>query len=242
MVTGAWPSRSGDVICRYIIGTPPRHDTFGHLRTMMLRVIFVLLFASSAWGRSARIFEGSITDSLQEHLGPYDPLTITDVQDIHLIGDHSDFMLSAFESTVSGFKMVKVTTFDPPVPPFSNKMTMKLMIPVFEAKTNNYTMTGSHEGEAVVGTGSAQLQFAGVRMTLNMKTTNYHLTPPSVCIKAGTLNLQLTYDGVQGHLDGLDMINAHLSDEVGPMVANMVAELNANSKYFEDAFNSKFCK
>ncbi|XP_076053232.1 uncharacterized protein LOC143032400 [Oratosquilla oratoria] len=207
----------------------------------MHRFLIIALAISAAWAKPSRLFEGELTLELQSLLSSFDPHTIPTITDIHVVTDHSDFHASATDLVVSGFSGIEVEHLDLAIPGVSHKVQVAIAFPKLDARTNDYSVHGTHDGVEMTGSGAAHLTFHGVSASVHLETDSISFTPLSICVKAGTLAFHLENTSIEGHLDGLDEINAHLDVELAELIAGVVADLNAQAPSYETTINTVLC-
>ncbi|XP_076052712.1 uncharacterized protein LOC143032138 [Oratosquilla oratoria] len=207
----------------------------------MFHFIIVTLAVSAAWAKPGRIFEDMATSQLQDFLRPFDPFTVSEISDAHIATDHTDVMLSATDVVLTGLSLIEVTELQLALPGLSKKVKVAVKIPELDVRTDNFHINGVHDYNFIDGSGSGYVTFRGVTGGVSFDTDKVGLSPIKLCISPGSMVFSLENTSIEGHLDGLDLLNAHISDEVAHVVADFLDKLNAETEMIEDLMNVFFC-
>ncbi|XP_071541561.1 uncharacterized protein [Panulirus ornatus] len=208
----------------------------------MLRAIAFLGAALLVAAHPAeRILEHDLTVILQEALAPYDPTVIDAVSDLNVVTDHSSFTFNANSVETSGFSKLEVTNFVPPIPYVSHSVAMTLSIPRLAFHTLDYTLVGTHNGQAVTHAGAGDVTMNVFGVQVKFKTESFSLDPISVCVEHGTLTMDLSVDTIDAALEGADEINSDIIADGPALLEGVEQTLNANADNIVNQINNALC-
>nr|XP_027209752.1 uncharacterized protein LOC113803197 [Penaeus vannamei] len=208
----------------------------------MLRLASFLLTLGIALAQPLdKILEGDLTALLQEALAPYAPATVPAITNLNIVTDHSSFLFNATNVEVAGFGLVEVTSFVPPVPLLSKHVSMSLRVPLLTALTQDYSLTGVHDGTPTEAAGTGQLKFTNFDLKVDFKADSYSLDPMSVCMQPGSFSIDLGVESIESNLEGAGEVNDDINTEGPALLEGVEAQINARSDDIEQLVNGALC-
>lgn len=213
------------------------------LRTFTMAMICSLLTSAHARTLSGevRLFEGELTALLREFLTPLDPALIEQTS-MPISVANTDLHLVVEDVECTGFSVVDVTVFNPPLPLLSNQVKLAMVMKSVKLDATSYNLTGVFLGSPVAESGTVWLSLQNLNIEMTFDADEFSTDPQVViCVKRGTFHISLTVAAVTGEFQGMPQVNTHM-DLVGPIIIEQIqANINKNSDAMEDKLNAIFC-
>lgn len=208
----------------------------------MMKVAIFVAFLALAAAKPQRMFEKEITRALRSYLAPYDPLTVDVVSDINIVTDHSEIVFGASDVNIDGLTSIVCTSFAPPIPFITTHFSTSIRFGELAGTAPSYSMTGTFDEEEYESTGLGELTISGLAYKVDFRVTSYSLSDPFyMCIKKGTLRLQVSAEDVVAAFEGADDVNDDINNNYASILGQIEDQLNAKAPELEDAFNAALC-
>ncbi|CAL4143951.1 unnamed protein product [Meganyctiphanes norvegica] len=218
--------------------------------TMYLKISIMVAAAAAATTSAAasklnnnRIMEDELTKILQEALAPNDPYFLPYTTTCYYTNSTSSIELNATNPIMSGFEDIVVTNFDPPIPLFSKQVSLTTVVSNLTLSTTNYSMVAvcNYTNEIHQAHGAAYLAFSNLKVVQKFKADEYSKDPVRICVKCGTLTIDISYDSVEGNFEDGGLMNSMISI-FGEILKDMVLDKLAENQYvLEDSLNDALC-
>ncbi|KAG7172835.1 hypothetical protein Hamer_G022830 [Homarus americanus] len=205
----------------------------------MLRftILLATVLVASAHPSNVGIFEKELTEALQKFLGPRDPHIIANITGLHITTDHSSITFNAYDTEMSGFANVVVTFFEPPIPLITKIVKMNVMMDMVKFHTDDYSLSGTFNGEPTNSAGMGDMIFNKFGMNLVLKAESYKLEPVKLCVQEGSLTVDLTVESI----DGADDINADIDANGPTLMEGVQVFVNENADVIVAVINGALC-
>ncbi|XP_064099975.1 uncharacterized protein LOC135210932 [Macrobrachium nipponense] len=205
-------------------------------RIMLLAAVFA--FASAM--PEPNLFEDIVTAELRKLLTPYDPHTFTGVHTLNVTHDDTSLHFTFDELTFTGLADIECTHFSPPV--LTKEVTITTQHLKVDIHSPSYTVEGHLNGQPLSASGVADLTAHTFGGTANFHADSHSLSPFSICIAPGTLQLDLFVESLDANFENAEELN-HEIDTRGPELVDLLeADLLVHEDAIVDFLNHLLCK
>ncbi|XP_064080110.1 uncharacterized protein LOC135197085 [Macrobrachium nipponense] len=202
--------------------------------------VFAVILAFASANPEPNLFEQVITDELRKLLTPYDPYTFPTIPNLNITHDDTSLLFNFVEDTFTGFSGVECTQFSPPI--FTKQVVLTLNEERVDMHASNYQVEGLLNGQPLSATGVADLVAHNLGVSFKFQADSYTLSPLSLCVAAGSLNLDFRVESLNSNFENAEELN-HEIDSRGPELIEILQDYVM--LYAEDIvtfLNSHLCK